>query len=123
MADGHRHPQLEKIPNGGHLVPRFVMDTSTRNALIRQQRAEGASLEQIAGRHGMSRQQVWRVLNPRPKVSGMPCPKCGGSSRTCRTKPPKPDGIEREHQCQECGHTWFSDQTYRPADKSVSAHM
>lgn len=99
------------------------MPPAERNAEIAQLRQDGATLEQIAHKFGISRQEVWRVLHPRPKVTGRPCPRCQGSSKTIRTKPPTVECTEREHRCLECGYRWVTEQRDRETPESSSAHM
>lgn len=106
------------------------MDTSERNQLILELRRNGASLQQIADRTGISAQRVCRIVQTRGAVDdeadrdgrgqGLPCPECSGHSRTIRTFRPTKDGRKRRHLCLSCGHRWNSNQVNIPERTKLS---
>lgn len=105
------------------------MDTTARNDLIQELRRNGATLEQIADRVGLSTQQVCRIVQTKGRQDeeyirsgrgqGMPCPECGGHSRTTRTYPPSNGARRRHHRCLNCDYDWFSEQKNLPKKSLV----
>lgn len=84
------------------------MTPKERYDFICELRRNGATLQHIANRLGVSRQAIEHVVNGRQRVSGRPCPRCHGSSRVLRTFPPTLEHTKRSHRCKHCGHEWMS---------------
>lgn len=73
-------------------------------------RRNGATQQQLADRFGVTQQGISRTLKASDRVGGMPCPQCGGGSRTMQTWPPVKGTIKRKHWCRDCWHVWTSTQ-------------
>jgi hypothetical protein len=93
-------------------------DVATRNALIIELRRNGATLQQISDRVRLTPAQVCRIIQTKGRDDqayvrtgrgqGMPCPLCGGHSRTTHTFDPGAAGRIRRHECLSCAHIWKS---------------
>jgi hypothetical protein len=85
------------------------MADDDRNALIRQLRKSGATLQQLADRFAISIQRAGRIATDKKRGHGIPCPECGGDSRTLRTAY-REAYVARRHECRTCCHRWRSEQ-------------
>ena len=93
------------VEAGGPVIA--TMDTSLRNAEIRRWRQDGATLQQIAEKYGLTPARVERIV--RERAHGRPCPKCQSDSRTLETRH-RARFTYRRHECLSCAFRWRSRQ-------------
>lgn len=92
------------------------MTPKERYDFICELRRNGATIQHIAASLGVSPQRVSSIMKENRerggRGQGIPCPECGGDSRTIRTLPwnKRKKRLRRRHKCLSCGFRWSSDQ-------------